>query len=152
MLSIYWGVTGDSYYYIDGEFEEVFEYEWFDDPLVKEIIADIDNCEYNNMICTDLTNPEISFPVNGLSTGSKGLVMLLKMEYSHIRIWGTAFGDNCSRWLLKIAEKKNITLELQHFLKFPEEQFKAYSLLQKREFIDYNDYTNEVINWGFELW
>ena len=41
MLSIYWGVTDDCCYYIDDEYQEAVELEWFNDPLVQNIIADI---------------------------------------------------------------------------------------------------------------
>lgn len=152
MLSIYWGVTDECYYYIDGEFEERCKPEWFDDPIVQEIIADIDTCRYVGKHCQDLLDPSIEFSIYELSTGSKGLIMLLKMDYESIRVWGTAFGDNCSPWLLKIAENRDIVLELEHYLKFPKEQFKAYSLLQKREYNDYEDYQYEVRHWGFRSW
>jgi len=152
MLSIYWGVTEDCYYYIDGEFEELYENEWFEDPLVRQILADIDECDYVGMRCRDRLDPNIEFSVFELSTGAKGLIMLLKMQYDSIRIWGTAFGDNCSKWLLKIAQNRNIILELEHYLKFPPEEFQAYSLLQQREYTDYEDYQYEVRHWGIRSW
>ena len=152
MLSIFWGVTKDCYYYIDREFMEELELEWFKDPVVLEIIHDIDNCIFDFSMCIDCTDPSIIFPISGLSTGSKGLIMLLKMEYDSICIWGTAFGDNCSKWILKIAEKRDITLELEHFMKFPEEEFKAYSCHSKRMFCNYEDYKYEVLEYGFYSW
>lgn len=148
MLSIYYGVTEDCYYYIDAEFEELYEKEWFKDSLVQEITGDIDECDYTGVGCRDKIDPTIEFPIDGLSTGTKGLIMLLKMEYDSIRIWGTAFGDNCSKWLLKIAENRDIVLELEHYLKFPAEKFKGYSLLQNRMYKDYEDYKYEVRHWG----
>lgn len=152
MLSIYWGRTEDSYYYIDDEFELLFKREWFDDSSVLEIIREIDNCQYIGAGCRDIKHPDIEFSVFELSTGSKGLILLLKLEYDTIRIWGTAFGDNCCKWLLKIAETRDITLELEHFMQFPEDDFKGYSLLQKRAYTDYSDYADEVMRWGYKSW
>ena len=87
-----------------------------------------------------------------MSTGSKGLILLLKLDYDEIRIWGTAFGDNCAFWLLKLAENKNIIFELEHFFEFPKDIFKAYSCHQKRMFTDYEDYVDEVLKYGFSSW
>lgn len=152
MLSIFWGVTEDCYYYIDREFKSAFELEWFQDKEVLEIIKDIDKCTFNGSHCVDCIDNTITFPIDGLSTGSKGLILLLKLDYDEIRIWGTAFGDNCSPWLLKLAENKNIILELEHFLKLPKDIFKAYSCHQKRMFTDYEDYVDEVLEYGFSSW
>lgn len=155
MLSIYWGVTEECHYYIDAEFEEVYEMSWFEDPLAQEIIADIDHCSFNGFGCIDLDDPEIRFSVTELSTGSKGLLMLMYLagtEDSVFRIWGTAFGDNCSPWLLRLAEDRDFVLELEHLLEFPEENFRGYSLHQNREFKDYQDYLIEEIRWGYRAW
>lgn len=153
MLSIYWGVTDDCCYYIDDEYQEAVELEWlFNDPLVQNIIADIDNCSFNGVGCVDLDNPAINFSIYELSTGSKGLILLVKDNYDSIRIWGTAFGDNCSKWLLKIAEDRDIILELEYFLQFPKDDFKAYSLHQNRPFTNYMDYMLEEAEWGYKAW
>lgn len=152
MLSIYWGVTEDCCYYIDDEFSEVVNLNWFNDPLVQAIIADIDNCSFDGVGCVDLDNSDIRFSIYELSTGSKGLILLAKDTYDSIRIWGTAFGDNCSKWLLKIAKDKDITLELEHFLQFPEEDFEAFSLHQNRKFKNYMDYRLEEVEWGYQAW
>lgn len=152
MLSIYWGVTEDCCYYIDAEFEEIIDYDWFNDPFIQEILADIDHCKIEAMRCVDLDNPEIKFPIDGLSTGSKGLILLAKDSYDSIKIWGTAFGDNCAKWILKIAEYRNITLELEHDMNFPSENFSAFSVLQDRMYKDYEDYRYEERHWGYQAW
>ena len=33
-------------------------------------------------------------------------------------------GDNCSKWLLKIAEQKNITINLRHLMDFGDGEFR----------------------------
>ena len=39
--------------------------------------------------------------------------------------------------------------ELEHFMKFPEEKFKAYSCHSKRMFFFFLDYKYEVLEYGF---
>lgn len=152
MLSIYWGVTKDCCYYIDDEYREAIEMQWFNDPLVQDIIADIDNCKFDGTGCVDLDDSAIKFSVYELSTGSKGLILLAKDTYDSIRIWGTAFGDNCAKWILKIARDRNITLELEHDMNFPPESFSAFSIKQNSMYKDYEDYRYEERHWGYKAW
>lgn len=152
MMSISWGLTDECHYYIDAEFEEIVEMDWFDDPLVKEILADIDNCIIEGLRCVDLDDPKIKFPIDELSTGSKGLIMLLKLDYDTFRIYGSAFGDNCTKWLLKIAKSRDFILELCHDMNFPEDDFEGFSLMQNRKYNDYEDYRYEMRHWGYQLW
>ena len=35
----------------------------------------------------------------------------------------TACGDNCAKWILKIAEKKDLTINLRHVMEFGDEPF-----------------------------
>lgn len=35
----------------------------------------------------------------------------------------SACGDNCAKWLLYLAEKRNITINLRHLLDFGEKEF-----------------------------
>ena len=35
----------------------------------------------------------------------------------------SACGDNCAKWLLKIGETKDITINLRHLMKFEENSF-----------------------------
>ena len=53
-------MTEDCYYYIDAEFEELYEKEWFEDPLVQEIMGDIDECDYTGVGCRDKIIPPMT--------------------------------------------------------------------------------------------
>ena len=82
MLSIYWGVTDECFYYIHEEFKELYKPEWFDDPVVQEIIADIDTCQYVGKHCLRPLYLHISQSSIGYYTGfprvCKGNVELTK--------------------------------------------------------------------------
>lgn len=93
--------------------------DWFDDPLVKEMILDIDKTEH-------IGDKVFKSPVLGtitstdLSGGVKGLILILKSKqlknYSAMR--SSIFGDNCVKWLIKLSYLKDFTIYMSHFLDF----------------------------------
>ena len=96
-------------------FDAEYEPEWLDETLVKEIIKDVDSSDV-------LSNEVIKSPVLGaipptmLSGGVKTLIMA---AHDDTRIYNlTSCGDNCAKWALKIAEDKDITMRLGHYMNF----------------------------------
>ena len=96
-------------------FDNVYEDEWLEDDLVKEMIRDVDHSEV-------LTPHIIESPVlgaitpRGLSGGVKVLILMLKDD-SFIYNMSNC-GNNCAKWVLKIAEKKDLTVFLRHIMRF----------------------------------
>ena len=96
-------------------FDNVYEDEWIEDPLVKEMIQDVDHSAV-------ISSHIIDSPVLGaitpreLSGGVKVLILMLKDD-SFIYNMSNC-GDNCAKWILKIAEKKDLTVYLQHIMHF----------------------------------
>jgi hypothetical protein len=82
---------------------------------VKEMIQDVDHS-------TVISAHIIESPVLGaitpkeLSGGVKVLILMLKDD-SFIYNMSNC-GNNCAKWILKIAEKKDLTVYLQHILRF----------------------------------
>ena len=60
-------------------------------------------------------------PPTGLSGGVKTLI-LVKFEKDKIFNASTC-GDNCAKWLLKIAEQEDRTINLHHLMNFGEDFF-----------------------------
>ncbi len=60
-------------------------------------------------------------PPTGLSGGVKTLI-LVKFDKDKIFNASTC-GDNCAKWLLKIAEKEDRTINLHHLMRFGTEPF-----------------------------
>lgn len=141
MLKIGYGHPEGIYFFIDSEFEELFEMEWLNDPFNQRVLHDIDGCFYNGVAMQDI-KLGYSFPVFDISTGAKALMIVNALP--EIEIWGTIFGDNCTDLLLELAEHKDVTIYLQHFLKFTPAKFKAFSLVQTRQYDDYDDYAKEL--------
>lgn len=96
-------------------FDNVYEDEWIEDEFVKEMIQDVDS--------SSVISPHvIESPVLGaitpkeLSGGVKVLILMLKDDSFVYNM--SNCGNNCAKWILKIAEKKDLTVYLQHILRF----------------------------------
>ncbi|MCD8015702.1 MAG: DUF4869 domain-containing protein [Lachnospiraceae bacterium] len=96
-------------------FDHVYEDEWITDPFVKEMIQDVD-------LSTVISAHVIESPVLGaitpkeLSGGVKVLILMLKDDSFVYNM--SNCGDNCAKWILKIAAEKDLTVYLQHILRF----------------------------------
>lgn len=98
-------------------FKSGFTPEWLEDQFVVDMIRDVDKSEVISPYC-------IKSPVFGqispdyLSGGVKALIL---MCYTDFPINASKCGDNCCKWILKIAEKKDLTIHLEHLMKFRED-------------------------------
>lgn len=88
--------------------------------MAKEIIRDIDKSEVLSPYC-------IQSPVLGqispeyIAGGTKTLLLIMN-EPNKIFNASTC-GDSCAKWILKIAERQDITINLRHLVRFGKEEF-----------------------------
>lgn len=96
-------------------FDNVYEDEWIEDPFVQEMIQDID---HSKVISAHIIESPIlgAITPKELSGGVKVLILMLKDD-SFIYNMSNC-GNNCGKWILKIAEQKDLTVYLQHILRF----------------------------------
>lgn len=96
-------------------FDNVYEDEWIEDSFVKEMIQGVDSS-------TVVSAHIIESPVFGaitpkeLSGGVKVLILMLKDDSFVYNM--SNCGNNCAKWILKIAGQKDLTVYLQHILRF----------------------------------
>ncbi len=120
MLNVFFGDMPGAIYNTAVFFKNDYEDGWIVEPFVKEMIADVDSSEV-------IDNGVIDSPVLGkippvaLSGGVKTLI-LVKFEPDHIFNASTC-GDNCAKWLLKIAKNEDRTINLRHIMDFGNEPF-----------------------------
>lgn len=120
MLNIYYGDMKNAVYNTAAYFKYDYEDEWIIDPFVKEMIRDVDSSEVLDSGVID--SPVLGkIPPLNLSGGVKTLI-LVKFEKEKVFNASTC-GDNCARWLLKIAESEDRTINLHHLMDFGEEEF-----------------------------
>lgn len=123
MLSIYLGDMPEAIYHPPTYFDNVYEDEWLTNPLTVEMIADVDK---STVIGTHLIESPVLGPISPkeLSGGVKILILMALDENDRV-FNASACGDNCSKWILKIAEDKELTINLRHIMDFGERKFEA---------------------------
>ena len=101
-------------------FDNVYEDEWIEDSFVKEMIQDVDQ---STVLASGVIDSPVlgKIPPTGLSGGVKTLI-LVKFDKDKIFNASTC-GDNCAKWLLKIAESEDRTINLRHLMNFGKDPF-----------------------------
>lgn len=96
-------------------FDNVYEDEWIEDSFVKEMIQDVDS---STVISAHIIESPILGPITPkeLSGGVKVLILMLKDDSFVYNL--TNCGNNCAKWVLKIAEQKDLTVYLQYMIRF----------------------------------
>lgn len=125
MLHIFYGDMPEAVYNTAVYFKNVYEENWITQPLSRAMIADVDKSEV-------LSNAVIDSPVMGKISPlnlSGGVKTLLLMSNVPDRIFNASTcGDNCAKWILKIAETRELTVNLRHLMNFGEEKFDIHIL------------------------
>lgn len=121
MLFIHFGDVDHEVYRPSNYFNNQYDQKWIMTDFTKAMIKDVDK--------SDVIEPRIiDSPVLGpitpreLSSGVKTLI-LLKYDDSGRIFNGSACGNNCAKWILKIAEEKDITIALHNIMDFGDGPF-----------------------------
>lgn len=103
-------------------FDHTYLDHWFDDDMTKKIIKAIDKGDVQGANCI-LTKALGPITPTQLAGGTKTL-LLIRHKSENIYNASTC-GDNCSKWLLKIAKDadKDITINLRHMMHFELKHF-----------------------------
>jgi len=144
MLNIIYGEIEDEKYISDPDiyFNNTYEDAWLIDEFSREMISDIDKSTVvgPNLIDSPFLGP---IPPKQLSGGVKTLI-LINNDSEHI-FNASACGDNCAKWILKIAEKKDITVRLGYLMDFGEDSFDIKILNNGKIVHNLFDLNTEVI-------
>lgn len=120
MLHIYYGNMPEAVFNTSVYFKNAYEDAWITDPVARKMILDVDKSIV-------LDSAVIDSPVMGkiaptaLSGGVKTLI-LMKNDRSKV-FNASACGDNCAKWILKLAESDDLTINLRHLMDFGEGAF-----------------------------
>ena len=138
MLSIYLGDMKEAVYHPPTYFDNMYEDEWIMNSLSVEMILDVDK---SAVVGPHLIESPVLGPISPkeLSGGVKTLI-LMALDESNMVFNASACGDNCSKWILKIAEKKDLTVNLRHIMDFGEETFEAQILNNGRQVHDMQEF------------
>ncbi len=120
MLNIFYGNMPEAVYNTAAYFKYDYEDSWIVDSFVKEMILDVDRSTVldSGVIASPVLG---KIPPLGLSGGVKTLI-LVKFDTEKIFNVSTC-GDNCAKWLLKIAQQEDRTVNLRHLMDFGPDPF-----------------------------
>ena len=115
MLHVIFGDCKDVIYNTSLFFKNTYESEWLEEDETKQMILDIDKSKV-------LSDGAIESPVLGIippTNLSGGVKTLILINHISDKIFNASnCGDNCAPWLLKIAQKKDVTVNLRHLMDF----------------------------------
>lgn len=116
MLHIYFGDMPEAIYNTEVYFKHTYEEEWFEDDFAKAVIKGVDKSKV-------LDKHLIQSPVLGmipplmLSGGTKTLLLIKNCPNQVFN--ASTCGDNCAKYILQIAKKRDVTINLRHVMNFP---------------------------------
>jgi hypothetical protein len=125
MLNIYFGDMPEAIYNTEVYFMNVYDDAWIVDDFAKEVIKKVDKSEV-------LDSQAIKSPVLGiisperLSGGTKTLLLMKNMPDKIFN--ASTCGDNCAKYILKLAKERDLTINLRHLMDFGKAKFKAHIL------------------------
>lgn len=116
MLHIYFGDMPEAIYNTEVYFKHTYEEEWLEDSFAKAVIKGVDKSKV-------LDKHLIQSPVLGmipplmLSGGTKTLLLIKNCPDQIFN--ASACGDNCAKYILQIAKKRDVKINLRHVMNFP---------------------------------
>ena len=111
MLNIYFGDMPEAVYNTSVYFNYTYEDEWLTSDFAKEVIKKIDKS--NVLGPHAIESPVLGvIPPENLSGGTKTLLLMANDPEKVFN--ASTCGDNCAPFILKLAKKKDLTINLRH--------------------------------------
>ena len=121
MLNVFFGDMPDAIYNTNVFFNNTYKDSWITKPLSRQIIQSVDHSEV-------IDEKTIASPVFGNMSPKKlsgGVKTLLLIAYDKTRVFNASTcGDNCTEWILKIADERKVVINLRHLMDFGKGEFK----------------------------
>ncbi len=119
MLKIYFGEMDNVLHNVESFFDNQYQYAWLEDPFVRGLIEDVDKSVVESPEC--IKSPVLrQIPPTRLSGGAKAVIL---MKYTDRIVNASNCGDNCAKWILKLGENQDITINLNHIMEFDRDNF-----------------------------
>lgn len=122
LLYIYFGDMPSAIYNTEVFFKNTYEDEWILDDFSKKVIKKIDGSEV-------VDAQAIKSPVLGmispteLSGGVKTLILIKNCPDKVFN--ASTCGDNCAKFILELARKNDVTINLRHIMNFGKSKLTA---------------------------
>lgn len=142
MLNVYFGDMPEEIYNTSLYFDNTYQNRWITDPVSVEIIRDVDR---SDVVSASLIESPVLGPITPkmLSHGVKTL-LLVRHDKKHVFNISTC-GDNCAKWLLKIADGRKVTVSLHHVMNFGKDGFKIKIVNSGKIVTNMKEFLHEAI-------
>lgn len=121
MLNVYFGDMPDAIYNTALYFRNVYQDAWITDSMSREIILDVDK---STVVSANLIESPVLGPISPVML-SGGVKTLLLIKYDKKQVFNASTcGDNCAKWILQLAEKRKLVINLHHVMDFGPDDFK----------------------------
>lgn len=121
MLNIFFGKMDDAVYNTAVYFKNTYRDSWITNGLSVEMIRDVDKSE---VVSASLIESPVLGSISPLMlSGGVKTLMLVRFDKDHVFNASTC-GDNCAKWLLRIAEGRKVLVNLHHVMDFGKGEFK----------------------------
>lgn len=119
MLNIWFGDMDSNPNYVyntSNYFNFNYEGAWITSNFGREVIKDIDR---SDVISDKIIDSPVLGPISPVSiAGGTKTLILMRFDDTGAIFNASTCGDNCSKWIQKIAEEKDLTIRLGHYMKF----------------------------------
>jgi hypothetical protein len=145
VLNIIFGDTDKAIYNTSVYFDNTYYDAWLHDEFAQKMIKGVDKAVVlsNNAVDSKVLGV---IPVTKISGGLKTLLLIYN---DHKKIFNASTcGDNCAKWILKIAKMsdEDITINLHHVMDFSDcEGFSAYIVNTDKQVGSYKEYLDEAL-------
>lgn len=122
MLNIYYGDMKEAIYNTSLYFDNTYFDEWLYDEFARKMIRAVDKAKVISGQAVDSKALGV-IPATKISGGLKTLLLIYNQPEKIFN--ASTCGDNCAKWILKIADrlKKDITINLRHIMDFGDGEF-----------------------------
>lgn len=118
MLNAYFGPMPEAIYNTAVYFKNAYRDSWITNPMSVEMIKDVDK---SDVVSASLIESPVLGSISPLMlSGGVKTLMLVKFDRTHVFNASTC-GDNCAKWLLRIAQKRKVVINLHHVMDFGDE-------------------------------
>ena len=122
MLNIYYGDMKEAIYNTSLYFDNTYFDEWLYDEFARKMIKDVDKAKVLSGQAVESKALGV-IPATKMSGGLKTLLLIYNQPEKVFN--ASTCGDNCAKWILKIADRieEDITINLRHIMDFGDGEF-----------------------------
>ena len=117
MLHIYFGDMPEAIFNTEVYFKNVDDEKWLMDDFAKAVVKGVDKSEILDKFL--IRSPVLGLiPPLMLSGGTKTLLLIKNCPKQVFN--ASNCGDNCAKYILRMAKERDVTINLHHLMRFKE--------------------------------